>query len=102
VKPKVRDARLSAGRSEAVLNVPDVAANAIAENITCLPRHPGQIKCKSRGVCDRHISVLGTFGLNIVVHQSLDYHLNLLRLKLENDRKRSLIVLYNKECYHNV
>jgi hypothetical protein len=55
----------------------------IPENIACLARHLGKIKGKPRGVCDRHTSILGSFELNIVVHQFLDYHLNLLWLELE-------------------
>ncbi len=39
VEPEVRDARLPASRSEAVLNVLDVPAVPIPENIACLLPH---------------------------------------------------------------
>jgi hypothetical protein len=83
VKPEILNPGLLSSRGEAVLNISDVATGPIAENITCLPCHLGKIKGKPRGVCDRHTSILGSFELNIVVHQFLDYHLNLLWLELE-------------------
>jgi hypothetical protein len=39
VEPEIREARLSASRSEAVLDIPDMAAVPVAENIACLLRH---------------------------------------------------------------